>query len=454
MNSSVQTDQGARTNVDLFAKIDTSSVVVAALEVCKNLKNAGFEAFFVGGAVRDVLIESEKPPKDIDITTSAAPEDVQKLFPKTSFVGQSFGVCMVKLRQHGFEVATFRKDGTYSNRRHPDNVSIGTQYQDSLRRDFTINALYFDPIDCVLVDFHNGQVDLKNRLIRCVGVAEQRLHEDALRIIRLYRFAARFGFQIESKTAAACVHERDGLNLLSRERIVMEIEKVPEGKLNAFVDLIEQGIGLDWLIKSWSSTHHVGAPEMLALRHQSLPVSAFAVTLLGKKSYDSNLRKTVYDILRSWPMSSLDATILKYLLVSLQTLESKQSTLLAACAQIVLQIKRFRHAPASLVAQLSLPFFSRQAQISNCLRIFLIELSNVRSDADCPTVLEQKKQSIGSWMPVDKIVKSIEAASLSKSLIATWIAWQEFASIAPSCSHFIPAEGSDDFLNQLKETNV
>lgn len=449
MNSSVQTDQGARSSSNLFAKIDTSPVVDAAREVCKKLKAAGFKAFFVGGAVRDVLVAPDKAPKDIDITTSATPEDVQKLFPKTSFVGQSFGVCMVKLGQHSFEVATFRKDGTYTNRRHPDNVSAGTQYEDSLRRDFTVNAFYFDPVDMVLVDFHNGQDDLKNRVLRCVGVAEQRLHEDALRIIRLYRFAARLDFQIESKTAAACLHEQDGLDLLSRERIVMEIEKVPPGRLGRFIDLMEQGIGFEWLVKSWKSHTQTSRLVNISFNHQALPVSVFAITLSAKKSFAPDVTKPLYEVLSSWPMASLDATILKYLLVSLSVIEAKHTSVFGMATQLILQLKRYRHAPASLVAELSLPFVS-----ADCMRAFFNELISLKTDSDCPTIFEQKKKSNSNWFSVDKIMKTIDDSSLPKSLIASWIAWQEFASVLPSCAHLVPVEGSSEFLKQLKESST
>jgi tRNA nucleotidyltransferase/poly(A) polymerase len=163
------------------------------LILLKILREAGFEAYWVGGCVRDRLLGH--PLKDIDIATSARPAEVGRLFPDSRFVGASFGVTLVRREEWDFEVATFRRDGHYSDGRHPDHVEFGTLEQDALRRDFTVNALYFDPISELVIDRVGGVDDLRAGVLRTVGKPRERFREDALRLLRAVRFAARFGFK-------------------------------------------------------------------------------------------------------------------------------------------------------------------------------------------------------------------------------------------------------------------
>lgn len=220
--------------------VTASPRYVAGVELCARIRALGGEAYLVGGSVRDLLLDPAHPPHDLDIATSLAPKDLRTAFKGTELVGQAFGVCIVPCRGFRFDVATFREDGPYTNRRHPDFVREGTLMQDSLRRDFTINALYFNPLDNSLVDPHGGVNDLDARILRCVGDARARLHEDALRVVRLARFAAGLGFSIDLATADAARAEADGLTLLSRERFLTEFAKVKPGAFNRFMDLLEE----------------------------------------------------------------------------------------------------------------------------------------------------------------------------------------------------------------------
>ncbi len=165
--------------------------IETACDVIERLQNAGFEAVFAGGCVRDFILGVE--PKDIDIATNATPEQVEALFEKTVAVGKAFGVIRVLYDEEEFEVATFRTDSSASDGRRPDSVSFSSMEEDAKRRDLTINALFFDPIKDKIYDFVGGQADIKARCIRFVGNAEERIEEDKLRMLRVIRFAARGG---------------------------------------------------------------------------------------------------------------------------------------------------------------------------------------------------------------------------------------------------------------------
>lgn len=189
--------------------------------VIATLEAAGHEAWFVGGCVRDLILD--QPVHDADVTTSAHPDQVEALFPHTVAVGRSFGVVVVVLAdgQH-VEVATFRNDGAYVDGRRPTTVTYGTVVEDVERRDFTINGLLLSIRDAV-VDHVGGLADLKSRILRTVGDADRRFAEDRLRILRGLRFAARFGLTVEERTwQALCSHT---LGDLSAERIVQEWDK-------------------------------------------------------------------------------------------------------------------------------------------------------------------------------------------------------------------------------------
>ncbi|MBQ6442820.1 MAG: CCA tRNA nucleotidyltransferase [Lachnospiraceae bacterium] len=192
--------------------------------IIETLQDAGFEAFAVGGCVRDSLLE--KPPHDWDITTSALPEQVKKLFRRTVDTGIAHGTVSVLLGKEAYEVTTYRIDGDYTDRRHPDQVTFTENLKEDLkRRDFTINAMAYSARDGV-VDLFGGMEDLEKGIIRAVGVPQERFGEDALRILRAVRFSAQLDFVIEEETFRAAEALSGTMQDISAERIRDELLKI------------------------------------------------------------------------------------------------------------------------------------------------------------------------------------------------------------------------------------
>lgn len=196
----------------------------SAVEIVRHLQSAGFSAFWVGGCVRDFLLGQK--PQDYDIATSARPDQVEKLFPRTIPVGRKFGVIIVRKGGHQFQVATFRAEADYRDGRHPDRIAFATAEADAQRRDFTVNGLFYDPVAEKIHDWVGGEKDLRARLIRAIGVPEERFAEDHLRLLRAVRFAAQLGFEIEPKTFAAVQALAPKIRLISAERVRDELIKL------------------------------------------------------------------------------------------------------------------------------------------------------------------------------------------------------------------------------------
>jgi len=195
-----------------------------AAEVVQTLQASGHEAYFAGGCVRDQIMGNT--PEDYDIATSARPEQVMGLFPRSMHVGAAFGVVMVRHHGRPMEVATFRSDGVYSDGRRPDSVTYTTAEHDAQRRDFTCNGLFFDPVTQKLIDYVGGQADINAKILRAIGEPPHRFREDHLRMMRAIRFAARLQFSIEPVTWAAIVANAEKLSEISRERIGQELRKM------------------------------------------------------------------------------------------------------------------------------------------------------------------------------------------------------------------------------------
>ena len=192
--------------------------------IIETLNQAGYEAYAVGGCVRDALLGLE--PHDWDICTSALPGQVSETFPDRRIytVGIQHGTVVLPIEGENYEITTYRADGDYTDHRHPDGVTFVSSLRDDLsRRDFTINAMAFHPKEGV-IDFFEGQEDLKKGLIRCVGDPEQRFEEDGLRILRALRFASRYGFTIEGDTGRALRKKAPLLNYVAGERIWTELK--------------------------------------------------------------------------------------------------------------------------------------------------------------------------------------------------------------------------------------
>ncbi|MCC7408970.1 MAG: CCA tRNA nucleotidyltransferase, partial [Phycisphaeraceae bacterium] len=199
---------------------------LAAVAVVEVLQRAGHVAYLAGGCVRDELLGVT--PQDWDVATDATPDRVRALFKVSRYVGQAFGVVLVRVKRHWVEVATFRTEGVYLDGRHPSEVAFADAERDARRRDFTINGLFEDPLEPDpaqrVKDGVGGVNDLHRRLIRAIGDPEARFSEDYLRMLRAVRFAARLGFQIESRTAGAIIARASRLSQISRERIGQEIQ--------------------------------------------------------------------------------------------------------------------------------------------------------------------------------------------------------------------------------------
>jgi putative nucleotidyltransferase with HDIG domain len=227
------------------------------------LKNAGFEAYLVGGCVRDLLLH--KKPKDWDITTNATPEQIQKIFPHT-FYENNFGTVGVVTDEAAeeslriVEITPYRQEGTYSDNRRPDTISFSTKIEDDLkRRDFTINAIAYDPFKGQIIDLFEGQGDLKDKILRTVGSPIERFSEDALRMLRAVRLAAELGFSISPETEKAIISSSHLLANISHERIRDEFIRIimsdkPKlgleiaqrvGVLSYITPTLEKGIGID-----------------------------------------------------------------------------------------------------------------------------------------------------------------------------------------------------------------
>jgi poly(A) polymerase len=215
-----------------------------AIEVLMRLRDAGFEALWAGGCVRDLLLGLL--PTDYDVATDAVPNKVTRLFPRTCTVGVSYGVVRV-LGPAGagdVEVATFRSDGPYPDGRHPESVRFGTPEMDAARRDFTINGMFLDPISNQVFDYVGGQADLQARIVRAIGVPQERFREDHLRLLRAVRFAARLGFEIEPQTRAALEEMAPMVCTVAPERIAQELRRmlVHPARAEAMSLLFETGL--------------------------------------------------------------------------------------------------------------------------------------------------------------------------------------------------------------------
>jgi tRNA nucleotidyltransferase/poly(A) polymerase len=199
-----------------------------AIDVLRKLREAGFEAYWAGGCVRDHLLGLA--PKDFDVATNATPEQVRTLFGRrrTLAVGAAFGVIVVvgPTDVGQVEVTTFRHDGRYSDGRHPDHVTFGTAEEDVRRRDFTINGMLFDPIEQRVLDWVGGQDDLCAGVVRAIGDPRQRFDEDKLRMLRAVRFAARFNFRLDDVTSAAVRDMAAQIAIVSAERIAQEMRAI------------------------------------------------------------------------------------------------------------------------------------------------------------------------------------------------------------------------------------
>jgi poly(A) polymerase len=240
--------------IRMDAKRETAS------EIARQLREAGFQAYFVGGCVRDLVMGRE--PADYDITTDAAPQQVVELFPESLTVGAQFGVVLVPRESGNVEVATFRSDGRYTDGRHPAEVTYAkTAPEDVRRRDFTINGLLMDPVSQEILDYVGGQADIRARRVRTIGDAVERFSEDRLRMLRAVRFAARFGFELDRATREAIEKLAPAIRDVSAERVRDEILKIlTEGQARRGFEVLDQAALLKEVLREIKALQGVAQP--------------------------------------------------------------------------------------------------------------------------------------------------------------------------------------------------
>jgi poly(A) polymerase len=229
-------------SAQMIAKTLASPHGERSYRIVETLTDNGFDTWWVGGCVRDML--QGIVPADIDIATQARPEQIAKLFTRSKGEGTEFGGTRVLLGHDEFEITTFREDDEASDGRHPQSVIFGTRQQDAKRRDFTINAMYFQPITREFYDPYGGEADLKEKLVRFIGNPGIRIKHDALRMLRAVRFRAKIDGQYHPETFTALREEAQMIEMLSGSRVLEELEKMLRGGNpdRAFEDLWELGI--------------------------------------------------------------------------------------------------------------------------------------------------------------------------------------------------------------------
>ncbi len=264
----------------------------AAAEIVRRLRAKGFQAYFVGGCVRDLVMKRE--PKDYDVATDAPPERVAALFPGSLTVGAQFGVVAVPRESGNVEVATFRSDGLYADGRHPAEVRFAkTAEEDVRRRDFTINGLLYDPEDERVLDFVGGEADIRRRVVRAIGDPVARFSEDHLRMMRAVRFAARFAFSLDPAARDAIRRLAPEIRSVSAERVRDELSRIlTEGQPRRGFELLDETGLLREILPEVKALQGVAQPPefhpegdvwthtMMMLEGLDSPTSALALGVL------------------------------------------------------------------------------------------------------------------------------------------------------------------------------
>ena len=231
-----------------------------AVGMVRRMRERGYDAYFVGGCVRDMLMGREQ--HEYDIATSARPEEVSALFHRVVPVGKQFGVMLVIEEGHAFHVATFRSDMEYRDGRKPTGVVFSSAREDVLRRDFTVNGLLYDPLEGHLHDFVEGERDIRGKLIRTIGEPRRRFAEDKLRLLRAVRFSSTLGFEIEGETLRAIKELATEIGVVSQERIRDELVKIMIGpRAGSGLDLLDETGLLEVILPEVYAMKGVKQPE-------------------------------------------------------------------------------------------------------------------------------------------------------------------------------------------------
>ncbi|EKD56671.1 MAG: hypothetical protein ACD_58C00122G0008 [uncultured bacterium] len=258
-----------------------------SIKIINKLRSAGYEAYWAGGCVRDILLGIN--PKDFDIVTSARPDEIEKMFGKTLKIGKQFGIMVAIVDGNHYEIATYRSEGVYSDRRRPDEVFWTNAKEDAFRRDFTINGMFYDPINKKVIDYVGGQEDLKNKIIKFIGNPTNRIKEDHLRIIRAIRFKNVLGFSFDKRTYEAIINNSYLIESVSYERIRDELNKmlVHTTRASSLIDLKETGI-LKHILPEIEKT--IGVPQPDLYHHEG---DVFTHTLWAIKSLPAETSLTL-----------------------------------------------------------------------------------------------------------------------------------------------------------------
>ena len=302
-----------------------------AIEVVKALQAAGYEALWAGGCVRDQLLN--RTPKDYDVATSAQPDQVREVFGqrRTLPIGASFGVITV-LGPKGsgvdpIEIATFRRDGGYSDGRRPDAIEFTDAKEDALRRDFTINGMFFDPVESKVIDYVGGKEDLNSQVVRAIGNPNERINEDKLRMLRAVRFASTFEFELESATLAAVQQHASEIDAVSGERIGAEMRRMLAGPNRAVaMRLLRESKLLDEVLPS-ASLLYSNAQDwdtLLARLKQlsELDFSAAVAITLQPIIDKQGLGKIVGEIVGRWKLSKDERKSIQWICENWMTLSA------------------------------------------------------------------------------------------------------------------------------------
>jgi tRNA nucleotidyltransferase (CCA-adding enzyme) len=288
----------------LKAQLSKQAINPQALEVCRILNKAGYQAYIVGGCVRDLLLGVK--PKDWDITTDASPKKVMEIFSKTIPTGLQHGTVTVVMGpsvENHFEVTTFRIEGEYKDGRRPEEVFFVMDVnKDLARRDLTINAIAYDPIDDLIVDPYHGIMDLENGILQAVGNPSARFKEDGLRIMRVARFAARFGYTVSPSTLEAMSENLDTLKKVSKERISDELSKTlmgPHSQLG--MQLLQDSGALQIVSSILTQNSIVGLAQChgeletkLAFLYSDFVASAVEQELMALKFSNKEIKRVIF----------------------------------------------------------------------------------------------------------------------------------------------------------------
>ena len=300
-----------------------------AIEVVNRLVEEGYEAYWAGGCVRDYLLGRQ--PKDYDVATNALPQDIRRIFGKrkTLAVGESFGVIVVlgPSKEAGMiEVATFRSDGNYLDGRRPESVEFCSAPEDALRRDYTINGMFFDPRNNQVLDYVGGQEDLKAGRIRAIGNPTERMTEDKLRMLRAVRFTARFGFDLDKQTAQAIRSMATEIEVVSRERISQELRLILAHPNRMFGVQLLESLQLLFPILPILENHWI--PEVTEVIHQMLLAQqsdsfelSMAILLSIAFKKDDNSEKATLEMCRDLKLSNSEIDRIHWLITHRDALD-------------------------------------------------------------------------------------------------------------------------------------